>query len=299
MPQWGDNRDDTELSSEEYLSRYGLTQYVGTRAKEKKISTALVLWADMEVRRLLTIHMSSGDTSNKEILAELKKFFPGKSVVKSLRVIDVKAFRELLWDLSSIPPLYRAGHLASLGGSLAQAVACREGTQAALYRLHGGDLGISTLHMYQEARNVAYLQISAMRREAGAFDARVFDAAYRVMKDAGREVEAIVSMQSGNMDEEYEAIRMKEQDDFKYIGDILHGSDIAGNEDLLQKVFDKGFISDAEFAEYTEHLRTGAVLPDELRQVLHDVLYSEQAGAGDVSDTPQIIKMRDLIAANS
>jgi hypothetical protein len=235
VPQWLDGRDNSQLTDKEYLRRYKLNTYLGTTCNTVRFFNGLRLWLDDNARELLRGLISSG-ISDKEAAYYLKKHCPKVflSGAKAPRPVDIKAVRELFWDLSGMTMDDKLKFLRIQGSCPNEVTAVTCGADAFLFRMRLSELVIDDLERFRTARDVAYLKISEMRARADRFDFRSFNAAYTVMKDASLYVSELVNTQKIDAQESLDRMLRREVQDFSAYDQILRDADRAADEDLIE-----------------------------------------------------------------
>jgi len=266
VPQWFDGRAIKDLSDDEYVSRFKLDEYVGTKSRQTKLYNAVNLWVNDGTRELLRGLLLSGK-DDKEVSELVGQRFP-KALSDKLRAVDVTAFRELFWDFSGMSISERALYVGQQGVNPTEISAVTSGADAFLFRIGLRNLDMDELLMFKAARDVAYLRIDAMRQSISAFDSRDFGIAYTTMKDAIVQVRDILADRSAGEGEMVASLQLQETEDFQSYADILHDAEVAVEMQMVEDVHRLGGLDESAYRTLLERIDSGQPLTPESRMML-------------------------------
>ena len=269
LPLWVDVDDVTRLDDKSYVKAFHLDEYMGSRAKVVRFQNAIRIWCTPKVCELIKglLFTNADDRRIRDkVVAHHPDFRLGS---QELRPVDVKSFRELMWDLTGMDEPTRR-RFADQSGSLLTAIGA--GEDAFLFRKGMGILSVGDLERFRTARDVAYLVIDRMRRVPASWDAHGFSLAYKVMLDATEQVKKFETEARAENEEDLAQMRMQEVEDFRSYEDIMREADLAADLDLLKQVRKHEGISADKYEELLACVEGGQLLDFDARLGLVDWL---------------------------
>jgi hypothetical protein len=273
------------MDAAEYVDHFGLGAYdPSTKSGENKISMAVLLWRNVEARRLICGLLLT-DATTKEIREAVKKFLPGKTP-GSLRTSDITAFRELFWDFTGWSPGAVLNYLKMVPGALPATSALRHGREGLLFRLGLAKTGIESMEMYSRIRDIAFLQLDTLRTSPEKFSPAEFSSAFAVFKAADAEVRNLAEALDEDFGAEVQRIKMQEIKDFENLDDVLYQAHIHSDRGLVQEAVARGIITNEEGDDLLVQVDNGMLLEEDERVRLRIEVYGSVSSAEEGEDTP-------------